>query len=94
MAAGRNSFKHQTSRPTRATRVNKSKVYSNHFASGYCCDTSDKPILNMKDYPDEGNNVKARENIDTKGKRKQHSKPDSEPSVKQCRDSYLEKESD
>ena len=40
------------------------------------------------------NNVKCRENIDTKGKRKQHLKPDSEPSVKQCRDSYLEKESD
>ena len=27
----------------------------------------------MKRYPDEGNNVKAGENIDTKGKRKQHS---------------------
>ena len=48
----------------------------------------------MKGYPDEGNDVKARENIDTKGKRKQHSKPDSKPSVKQCRDSYLEEESD
>ena len=70
------------------------KVYSNHFASGYRCDTCEKPILYMKDYPDEGNNVKARENIDSKGKRKQHSKPDSEPSVKQCRDSHQEKELD
>ena len=48
----------------------------------------------MKGYPVEGNNVKAGENIDKKGKRKQHSKPDFEPSVKQCRDSYLEEESD
>ena len=65
---------------------NSTKVYSNHFAGGYRCDTCEKPILYMKGYPDEGNNVKAKENIDKKGKRKQHSKPDSEPSVKQCRD--------
>ena len=48
----------------------------------------------MKGYLDEGNNVRAGENIDTKGKRKQHSKPDSEPSVEQCRESHLEEESD
>ena len=34
--------------------------------------TGEKPILYMKGYLDEGNNVKAGENIDTKGKRKQH----------------------
>ena len=56
--------------------------------------TGEKPILYMKDYLDEGNNVKAGENIDTKGKRKQHSKPDSEPSVEQWRESHLEEESD
>ena len=45
-------------------KANKStKVYSNHFASGYCCDTCENPILYMKGYPGEGNNVKARENI-------------------------------
>ena len=56
----RNSFKEQTSRPTRAP----GKVHSYHFAGGYCCDTCEKPILYMKGYPDEYNNVKARENID------------------------------
>ena len=71
-------------------RTNFKGNKSNHFAGGYRRDTCEKPILYMKGYPDEGNNVKARENTDTKGKRKQHSKPDS----KQFRDSYLKKESD
>ena len=56
--------------------------------------TGEKPILYMKGYLDEGNNVRAGENIDTKGKRKQHLKPDSEPPVEQCRENHLEEESD
>ena len=60
-------------------KANKStKIYSNHFAGGYCFNTCEKPILYMKGYLDQGNDVKARENIDMKEKRKQHSKPDSE----------------
>ena len=42
------------------------KVYSNHFAGGYRSDPCKVPILCMKGYPDEGNDLKARENIDTK----------------------------
>ena len=76
-------------------KANKStKIYSNHFAGGYRSNTCEKPILYIKGYSDESNDVKARESIDTKGKPKQHSMPDSQPSVKQCRDSYLEEESD
>ena len=48
-------------------KVNKStKVYSNHFAGGYRRDTCEKPILYMKGYPDEGNNVKTRERVGLK----------------------------
>ena len=62
-------------------KANKStKIYSSHFAGGYRRHTCEKPIFYMKGYPDEGNDVKARENIDSKGKRKQHSTLHSEPS--------------
>ena len=66
-------------------KANKStKIYSNHFAGGYRRNTCEKPIFYMKGYPDEGNDVQARENIDTKGKRKQHSTLDSEPSCREA----------
>ena len=75
-------------------KVTKStKVCSNHFAAGYRCDTCWKPTLYMKGYPESNNNKKrpppkTRANIAKNGKRKQNTKPHTDPPAKkQARES-------